>query len=189
MSTIAIIAIWASIIGVILTVPMAIVGNLLTPRVEAFWARTTQARKLKRINYINAVLGAMAVVMKPKTRHEHFILGAVNLVKAGGFLFLMLSEATLAAILANVHRGSLPKWVDRFIFAGNDNPWMIIVLMVSVEVTYVSGMYFLKKSLSYFQVSSQMIAGSLQAQYMKELVVLGVDNSAPNPETPTKPQD
>jgi hypothetical protein len=48
------------LLGLALAIPLSIIANLLTPRIQQWWASTSRSRKLKRIDAIKEELATIA---------------------------------------------------------------------------------------------------------------------------------
>ena len=96
MSTIGFIAMWASIIGVLLALPLSILAGLLTPKVERWWATTSDRRRDKRMARLKADLEDIPRFRSAVSRQENFLWGmrflALGLWSMTTFLFMLFSE-------------------------------------------------------------------------------------------------
>lgn len=129
----------------------------------------------------------MRVVMKPKFRHEHFVLGMVNLARAGGSFLFLLMVAAFQAMLSEAHFHHASGFLEMMLSFGLSQSKVYILLPLAVELTYLIGFFYLNKAYKCFYSSSQICAGKRQTQYLKELKLLSVDTYAPKLEPPTTP--
>jgi hypothetical protein len=53
---------WVGIVAFFLAIPMAVVANLATPRIQSWWATTSELRKSVRIERLNAFLLVMRTI-------------------------------------------------------------------------------------------------------------------------------
>jgi hypothetical protein len=72
-------------ISILLAVPLSVVANLLTPRVQRLWGNTSRSRKIKRIAHIKNELMSMALL--DLTR---------ELLRQGMFFMLALAVAMMS---------------------------------------------------------------------------------------------
>jgi hypothetical protein len=66
---------WIGIVAFLLAIPMSILANMLTPKIQAWWANTSSARKARRIQYLQREIPWLERSGKLTFRLERLILG------------------------------------------------------------------------------------------------------------------
>jgi hypothetical protein len=56
MDKFGIFAAWVTIVAVLLAIPLSVIANILTPKVQVWWSKTSSIRLRRRINYVSSQL-------------------------------------------------------------------------------------------------------------------------------------
>jgi hypothetical protein len=82
---------WIGVVAFMLSIPMSNTANMLTRRVEASWATTSNKRRDRRIKKLKLLVSELTVAMSMAKRHDSFVDGfrllAFGFVYFWGFVF------------------------------------------------------------------------------------------------------
>ena len=97
---------WITILAFLLAIPMAVAANILTPKVQKWWAKTSAARRHRRIVFLEKELFSLEEALEPDARHEQFVRG-LRLASVAGMLVSYLLGMAFAGIvmIASTARG------------------------------------------------------------------------------------
>jgi hypothetical protein len=188
MTTLALIAVWAGIIGLVLAVPLSIVGNILTPKVQMLWAnRSVAARKRRAANVqgqLNAYLGGHTL----EFRLECLSRGIYEMFFGAALLAGIVVPAAAGVYLGDLTpgRGSFDTYLNtHHVFVVVAGLIMSILCLTQVALVIIA-IVRMSKSLDFIRLSSSILSERKIRTLQRELAQL-VDNSAPIPQTPIKP--
>ena len=159
-------AAWVGIVAFFLAVPLAVIANLLTPRVASLWAKTSAARSERRIETLRKTLIEIDRLMNGfEVRIDYMIRGLRLLaVSAIGFLYLLLFvhteilgiHAHLVGIVKLLHGAELD--------VGNYYLWGALYTAL-----YLITFYHLMRAIRAFEVFSRFHLNSAKNKAEREL--------------------
>lgn len=86
---------WVTVLAIVLAVPLSVAANLLTPKLQAWWATTSERRRVKRLSKLNAAIEDIPRFRSAVYRQEKFLAGmrylTIGLVSLTAMLMLTLS--------------------------------------------------------------------------------------------------
>src|ERR1035437_2008093 len=178
-------AAWVSIVAVILAIPLSVIANLATPRVQAWWATTNVRRRHERIVHLKESLLWYENARTPEIRIDNVLHGLTRVVILIGITWAcivfpieaVLRTTTHVAMTITYH--SIAKLTSGDYVFGFVAP---IALLGGIQFTVA----FFQQTIKVFRSASLGYLEARIAQINYELEFL-VDNSALKSETPTKP--
>jgi hypothetical protein len=104
------VATWITIISFILAVPIAVIANLLTPRLEAWWARRNEASRSRRIVSLEDRSRMLQEAIEPESRQEQL----VSALRSAANTAILASYGLFPASLGTVMIAAKLKGVEPF---------------------------------------------------------------------------
>jgi hypothetical protein len=104
MSTFGLVAVWASILGPFLALPLGILGGLLTPKVQSWWARTTNTRRDRRIERIKYLLYKLSRDTNVEQQVTHIARGMWFLAISVDCFFTVIFMHLVTLLLQAQHK-------------------------------------------------------------------------------------
>ncbi len=95
----------------LLAIPMAVVANILTPKIAAWWATTSHIRRQKRIAYLELQLRQLDCRMLLSVRHERMLRGFRYIAIAGALMIYFLLIPITQLIIIHDHLHSLSQGI------------------------------------------------------------------------------
>lgn len=91
---------WATILAILLAIPLSVAANIITPKIQEWWATTSEARKTRRVVQLRRDIEQLTFVIdSPVSRFDSFIK-AFRLALCGMVLIVTLFSYGIADIMA-----------------------------------------------------------------------------------------
>ena len=168
---------WIGIVGFTLAIPMSVLANLLTPRIQNWWSTTSQARKNKRIEELKAKIklfsGDDPLFIKIECISQGLYYAARGILEFFGIVGVAIGLLIGGMIPSPTH---VPDWIKSL-----SSFWgyaTIVLMFLGLNyINYRATRNVLRASY-YFRISSYRLVKAMVEGIQKELNKL-VDNSNP----------
>lgn len=170
---------WVGVGSLVLAIPLSIAANLLTPRIQIWWATTSHARRHRRIQYLTETIDLYSKD-DPLILKFEFIAQGLHYAASGIIEFFGLVATAIALAIGQMtppptHTPDWARHVPYFV------PYLLIgaVWFILTYINYRATNNVIKAAY-YFRLASYRLTKVMVEKLQKELDKL-VDNSAAPP--------
>lgn len=165
---------WVGLLSFVFAIPLAVIANLLTPRVQQWWALASQARRSLRLDVLKIYLAKIDEDVLYDNRFEHLVKGLFSL--AFGLIILTYPVMLIGTMMFDA-MSRLFEFKAVWPFAHVLPPSSRYhASMFLFDIFILSGELFLANALSHFRFASRSYYVKWRISVEKEIKQI-VDNS------------
>lgn len=162
-------AAWVGILAFFFALPIAVIGNLITPKIAAWWATTSGKRRENRVTLLKQELGALPTLMTADGRWENLIKG-LRCLAFGLAVIVYLIGVFFVKFLIFEARS---KGLQSFLLRLESLPFsQMIAFYTNYVLTWVFAgicVFSIVRAIKYFAYSSLLFLSSRKVELEKEL--------------------